>query len=212
MYTIYGYSPSFTTRRVLYTAEAVGLEFNYVHIDIIKGEQKTNAHLNRHPLGKTPVLETENGLLIESHAIARYLASFANTDFYPMTNPWKKAQIDQWCEFIIQGIGKELITYLYENFLKEYFKMGSKNEEILKTCKKQIDKYTPHLEVQLENFPYVAGREFTLADIIAWSYFETCERSGYSFEDYPNIIAWAKEMKVLRPISKVRNEYKLWEE
>jgi len=210
MITIYGYSPSYNTRRVLFTAEEVGLKYNYVHIDIVSAEQKTQEHLNRHPLGKTPVIETENGFLIESHAISRYLANFGTDTFYPRNDPWKKAQVDQWCEFIVQGMGKELITYLYEVFLKDYFKFSSRNEKIIQNCEKHIHHVAPHLEYQLERYPYIAGTDFTFADIIAWSYIETSITSNFSFNKYPNILLWINSVRERPSIKKISLSYPLW--
>ena len=61
------------TRLRIYLAEK-GLEIEGELVSLIEGEQKSEAHLRRHPLGKLPVLELDDGsFLTDSQAIIEYL-------------------------------------------------------------------------------------------------------------------------------------------
>ena len=66
------------TRVRLYLAEkreaGHEIELEQVAINLPQGEQRSEAHRSRHPLGKLPVLELDDGrFLIESLAIIEYL-------------------------------------------------------------------------------------------------------------------------------------------
>jgi len=61
------------TRLCIYLAEK-GLAIESELVSLIEGEQRSEAHLRRHPLGKLPVLELDDGShLTESPAIIEYL-------------------------------------------------------------------------------------------------------------------------------------------
>jgi glutathione S-transferase len=82
--------------------------------------------------GKTPMLETPEGNLVESAAIARYLAS-VGTGNLAGANAWETAQINQWVDYshttifphlypiirAVFGHGDPVDSDVYNNALKE---------------------------------------------------------------------------------------------
>ncbi|HBK92720.1 MAG TPA: maleylacetoacetate isomerase [Parvularcula sp.] len=71
---LFGYWRSSATYRVRIAMELKGLEFSYEPVNLLKGEQRSPAFLNRNPQGLVPALETEEGfLLTQSIAIIEYL-------------------------------------------------------------------------------------------------------------------------------------------
>mmetsp|Transcript_27718 Transcript_27718/g.26757 ORF Transcript_27718/g.26757 Transcript_27718/m.26757 type:complete len:95 (-) Transcript_27718:413-697(-) len=73
----------------------LNVEVELVEVDLMSGDQKSEAHLKRHPMGKIPVLEDGDFCLFESLAIARYICDVkapGNT-LYP-TDPKQRAKID----------------------------------------------------------------------------------------------------------------------
>lgn len=61
------------TRLRIYLAEK-GIELEGEFVSLIEGAQKSDEHLQRHPMGKLPVLELDDGsFLTESTAIIEYL-------------------------------------------------------------------------------------------------------------------------------------------
>jgi glutathione S-transferase len=61
------------TRVRIYVGEK-GIELDMELVSLIEGEQRTDEHRTRHPLGKLPVLELDDGsFLTESTAIIEYL-------------------------------------------------------------------------------------------------------------------------------------------
>lgn len=73
---IYGDLISGNCLKVKYTADCLGLDYQWVDIDINKGESKTQEFLAKGPQGQVPLIEFDDGrTLAQSNAIIRYLAS-----------------------------------------------------------------------------------------------------------------------------------------
>lgn len=73
MVKVYGFPGSTCTRKVLCTLHEKGAAFEFVNVDITKGEQKSPAHLARQPFGVVPAIDHDGFALYESRAIIRYL-------------------------------------------------------------------------------------------------------------------------------------------
>jgi glutathione S-transferase len=72
---LYHLPPSRSTR-VLWLLEEIGQPYE---LTVMKGEDRqTDEHRRRHPLGRVPVLEDDEGFLFESAALCLHLA-----DLYP---------------------------------------------------------------------------------------------------------------------------------
>ena len=73
---IYGDLISGNCLKVKYTADCLGLDYQWVDIDINKGESKTQEFLAKGPQGQVPLIEFDDDrTLAQSNAIIRYLAS-----------------------------------------------------------------------------------------------------------------------------------------
>src|SRR4051795_9201851 len=70
---VYGHPISTCTRKVLATLAEKGAAFEFVVVDLFKGEHKAAEHLARQPFGQVPVLEHDDFRMYESRAIIRYL-------------------------------------------------------------------------------------------------------------------------------------------
>ena len=72
---IYGDSNSGNCLKVKYTADYLGLGYEWINVDIMQGESRTPDFLRINPQGQVPVVELEDGrCLAQSNAIIRYLA------------------------------------------------------------------------------------------------------------------------------------------
>ena len=144
MYTIHGFNLSFNTWKVLYVAEELGIRYEYVALDPTKGEHKSEEHLKRHPLGKTPTLDHDGRYLFESGAICRYLAAVEGSDLYP-ADPYGRALVGQWMDFFSCHLGRWLGTLLFERVMRERFGMGEKKVDAEQEALGFIEKRRVHL-------------------------------------------------------------------
>src|SRR5262245_62060575 len=70
---LYGFAPT-RTIRALWMLRELDLDFEYVQVDLTKGEHRRPEFLALNPAGKVPVLVDDDLVLSESVAIVLYLA------------------------------------------------------------------------------------------------------------------------------------------
>ncbi len=90
-------------------------------------DNKTPQFAEKNPLQKIPVLETPEGCVFESNAIARYFARQPGSKIYG-SSPFEAALIDQWIDFAANEIELPASAWLYP-----IFEIVPYNEEVLIT-------------------------------------------------------------------------------
>lgn len=71
---LFGYWRSSATYRVRIALALKNLDYDYEPVNLLKGEQRSDAYLEKNPLGLVPTLQTDDGaLLTQSVAIIEYL-------------------------------------------------------------------------------------------------------------------------------------------
>ena len=97
MFKLYDFLPSGNCYKVRLLLTQLGITFERIDMNILKGETRTPEFICKNPNGRVPVLEIESGQFIaESNAILFYLS--ADTDFFP-NRPFERAQVLQWLFF-----------------------------------------------------------------------------------------------------------------
>jgi elongation factor 1-gamma len=163
-YKIYSYPDNF---RVWKTQIAAA--YNHIDIEVVTDfkfgvDNKTPEFLRKNPLGKVPVLETPQGSIFESNAIARYVARIRNdTDLYG-SSFFESSQVDQWVDAVANELEPALtVLYYYTN------KIYNISEEQHGEALKDIEKFLNILNNYLLTRTYLVGNKITLADIVVTS-------------------------------------------
>ena len=188
MLTIYG-APTFNATKLVFTAEELGLDYDYVHIDLRKGEHKTPEHIARHPLGKVPAIEIDGKPLFESNSICRFLAVNESSPLYE-GDAYQLALIDQWADMMSHHAGRWLGVYYFQEFIVPRFFKREPNQEALDEAKVFLEEQLPVIDNHLSNTPYFAGDKLSIADTIAFAHFYTHEMSSIDISPYKNIEQW----------------------
>lgn len=181
--------PTFNAGKILLTAEELGLDYEWVQIDLATGEHKSEAHLARHPLGKVPVLEYEDEFYIESNAICRFLANLNGNRLYA-GEPKTRARIDAWIDFMASHTGRWLGAILFEEVVREKLMGAGARQETLDEAHGFLHEQLPVVERALQTNAYLVGDDLSIADIVAINYFYTAEFSSVDLSSYPAIETW----------------------
>src|SRR5215510_11767367 len=97
MLTLYDYLVSGNGYKVRLLLHQLGIPFELVQLDILKGETRTPEFLQKNPNGRIPCLRLDDGTYLwESNAIQCYLAE--GTPFLP-DDRLERAQVLQWMFF-----------------------------------------------------------------------------------------------------------------
>jgi len=191
---IWGMGGSTCTQRVLMTCIENGADFEIKTVDLRKGEHKQKDHLAKQPFGQIPVLQDGDYLVYESRAIARYVNDTRGNKLVP-SDAKKRGIMDQWISLEQGTITPEVSGIVAQRIFAPMF--GGKTDEAQVT--KHSEKAKQGLDIMdahLAKNEYLAGDQFTLADIFFMPYFgmlfATPEKT--LFESRPNIMAWWKRV------------------
>jgi len=185
MYTIYGDVISGNCYKVKLILELLGQPYQWVPVDILKGETQSEAFLALNPNGKIPVLELEDGTTLwESNAILNFLAE--GSDLLP-TEPRLRTQVLQW-QFFEQYSHEPYVAVA--RFIKRYQGMPAERAEEYQVCLVRGYKALRVMEQQLSRTPYLVGDTYSIADIALYAYTHVAEEGGFDLSGFPAIQAW----------------------
>ncbi|MBB2496233.1 glutathione S-transferase family protein [Aquipseudomonas ullengensis] len=185
MLKVYGDYRSGNCYKVKLMLHLLGREYEWVAVDILKGETQTDEFLAKNPNGKIPVLELEDGTCLwESNAILNFLAD--GSDFIP-SEPRLRTQMLQW-QFFEQYSHEPYVAVA--RFIELYQGRPAEREEELKICMVRGYKALKVMEQQLSRTPYLVGEQYTIADIALYAYTHVAHEGGFDLSAYPAVQAW----------------------
>lgn len=169
----------------------MGLPYEFVVVDISKGEQKLPGFLAKQPFGVIPVLEDgPTTRLFESRAIARYLATKYASHGTGLLgkDAAARAQTDLWWEVESQNFNGPASTLAWETV----FKGKPANRRVVAVQLAGLNKVLDVYEGILATRPYLAGLTFSMADLSHLPYGSLLHEAGFSepFDRRPHVKAW----------------------
>jgi glutathione S-transferase len=184
MIRIYGDSISGNCLKVKWVAERLGIEHDWVEIDILKGETNTDNFLAINPFGQVPVVAFDNGrTLAQSNAIITYLAD--GSDLIP-EDAFERAKMLEWM-FWEQYSHETAIAV--RRFQKLYLK--KKDDDIDPHLMAKGRRALGRMELALLGNDWIAGGEaMTLADISLLAYTRLAHEGGFDVSEFPAVHGW----------------------
>jgi len=173
MLKIYGANLSAPANKVRMTANILRLEYEYVQVNIREGEHRTEKYLAINPAGKVPAIDDDGFKLFESDAIIKYLAVSEASTLYP-EDIKQRAIIDQWIDFVAIHVGGAMGRVLFNRVFASFAKVPA-DERSLSDGIKFLGRFLPVIDQQLSQAKYLAGDQFSLADI---TLYHSPRRSG----------------------------------
>jgi glutathione S-transferase len=144
---------------VTYLLDANKVEYEGIHLDLVKGEHKTEEYKKVNPFQKVPAIIEGDFILFESNTVLRYLANTKDIEdnWYPK-DPQKRAIVDLYFDWHAANIIN------LQNF--NYAKLGYMNKP-LDEAKATTDKaFVDLIGVFLSQRKFVASNDkLTIADL-----------------------------------------------
>ena len=169
--------------------QRLGRDWQAHPINIGTGDQFQPAFLEISPNNKIPAMVDPKGPngkpmhLFESGAILLYLASKFNR-FLPKSDAAKFETL-QWLMFQMGGVGPmlgqahhfriyapEKIDYAYDRYTNEAKRLYGV------------------LDKQVQKHPYIAGKQYTVADIATFPWLRSWQNQGIDWKNYPALRDW----------------------
>ncbi len=183
--TIYGDMVSGNCLKTLWTAQYCGVPFDWVNIDILKGESRTPEFMAMNPAGQVPVLQVPGvGALDQSNAILLYIAEMSGADLVPV-DPFERTQMMSWL-FWEQYNHESAIAV--RRFRKAYLNLPDDkiDPELLDKGYAALNRMEDHLATQT----YFVGEALSLADIALVAYTRVAPEGGFDLKEYPKVREW----------------------
>jgi glutathione S-transferase len=162
--TVWGRLSSSNVQVVLWCLDELGLDFKRIDAGFTYGVVDTPQYLGMNPNGTIPTLiDGVSPPIFESGAILRYLAaSYATDSFWP-SDPVARAQIDKWAEWAKINIANLFTAPVFWQVVRTA--PSRQDPEMIARNIAALTKYLKIAEARLAQDDYLAGDQFTLADI-----------------------------------------------
>ncbi|GAX37736.1 glutathione S-transferase family protein [Nodularia sp. NIES-3585] len=187
---LYDFLPSGNGYKIRLLLTQMGMPFERIDMNILKGETRTPEFFSKNPNGKIPVLEVNTGkYLAESNAILMYLSE--GTEFLPYDR-FSRAQVLQWLFFE---------QYSHEPFIatsRFWISILGKAEEYSPEIKQKRDPGYAALKVMenhLRTHNFFVNERYTIADIALFAYTHVADEGGFDLSKFPAIQAWIERVK-----------------
>lgn len=193
-----GMSPN-GARVQIFLAEK-GIELPTQNVDLMAGDGQDPEFLKVNALGQVPVLELDAGRhLTESVAICRYLESLHPEPSLFGKTPGEQAFIEMW----IRRVELWLFNVAGDVGLHEieFFKYRvDQNADYAAYCRRNLVERLAWLDKEIsDGRTFVAGEDFTMADIIGMTLFFIMGFTQIAVPDHlTHVVRWQKEL-VSRP-------------
>jgi glutathione S-transferase len=191
LYTLYSMQRSGNCYKVRLALSQLGIPFDLVEVDILKGESHTPDFLSKNPNGQVPLLKVAPGrYLPESNAILWFLAE--NTPLLS-DDPIERAATLQWMFFeqhalepnvgaayfwltLVKG-GRELQQHALDDWAEEgYRSLGL-------------------MDRHLGKHRFFAGERYSIADIALYAYTHVAHLCGFDLGGLPAVRAWVARVE-----------------
>ena len=182
---IYGDSRSGNCYKIKLACAELGIAYEWIEVDILKGGTRTGEFLAKNPNGKIPLLELPDGrCLAESNAILCYIADgselFAGDAF-------DRAEILQWLFFEQYSHEPYIAT---SRFIIQYLGSPPERQRDLEAKREGGFKALGIMEAHLAEQDFFVNNRFSIADIALYAYTHVADEGGFGLEDYAAIRAW----------------------
>ena len=163
--------------------EETNLDYKVTKVNLSEGEQHKPEFKKISPFNKIPVITDHeiNKSVFESGAILMYLGEKSNM-FYPEEN---RLEINQWLMAQMGLIGPMIGQHHQFHFYHQG-KSEWGEERYFKITRKLYE----DLEARLSQSDYLAGKEYSIADIATWSWIARHKRHDIGLENFKGLSRW----------------------
>lgn len=189
--TLYGDSISGNCMKPKWTADLLGIPYDWVEVDILQGGTQTEDFLSLNPAGQVPLARWPDGrALPQSNAIMLYLAEEAGSDLVP-SDTFRRAQMMSWL-FWEQYSHETAIAV--RRFQKHY--LNTPDDQIDPQLMAKGRRALGVMELQLTYTDWLVGDAMTLADIALVAYTRVAHEGGFDLSDFPSVERWVSRTEV----------------
>ena len=191
MVKIYGHEVSGNAYKVKLLASLLGIEYEWVRVDLMKGEHKSPEYLARNPFGQVPILEDGDVTLADAQAILVYLARTYGGDEWLPIDAVGLAQVVRWLSIaageVRQGVENARLFHLFGEGTKINIERATLKSQFI------LNQLNQHLSDRL----WLEFERPTVADVAVFPYVALAKDGKIELENYPHVLSWIERVKQL---------------
>lgn len=190
MIKLYGHELSGNSYKAQLFLELLNLDYEWIKVDLMKGEHKAPEYLALNPFGQVPLLVDGDTKLADAQAILVYLArQYGGEQWLPL-EPLPLAQVIRWLSTtageVRQGPENARLYHLFGATSINIERSHQKAEHILT----QLDKH-------LSTHTWLEFEHPTIADVAVFPYVALAPGGKIDLTPYPHVLAWIDRVKHL---------------
>ena len=186
-FTLHGMFMSLPSCKVGLMLSMSGAKWDYRHIDLKAGKQRTPEFQAKNRFGQVPVLQHGDQFIAQSNAILWYLAETLGK--FAGRSEDERLRILEWLnwdqDLMASGVG-------ISRFLATVAPQTP--PEVKEFIRKRGERALGMLDRHLGASKFLVGTAPTIADIAVFPWVATAEEGGFMVANYPNLHAWAERM------------------
>ncbi len=179
-------------RRVRIFLAEKGIDVPFENLEVLKGGHRDPALVAKNPMMRVPFLELDDGTVIaESMAICRYFEALQPEPVLMGRNPVEQAGIEMWNRRVEHQLlgsvincfrhGHPVMVALEPNQIKEWSVLNNT----------RASEMLGFLETEMASRPFIAGAEYSVADITALAAVDFLRAARLELtDDHPNLRRW----------------------
>lgn len=180
---IFGDSISGNCLKVKWTADHLGLSYDWIETDVLKAATRTPEFLALNPAGQVPAVILDDGRpLAQSNAIILHLAE--GSALIP-ADPYDRARMLEWM-FWEQYSHEPYVAVARFQVRFQGKAVADLEPRIVERGKAALQR----LEDGLAASPFLVDGAVSLADVALVAYTREAGDGGFRLADYPRVLAW----------------------
>ena len=189
---IYGDAKSGNCYKLKLLCALLSIEHEWIAVDILRGESRSDEFLAMNPNGQIPVCVTDDdAILTQSNAILYYLGQ--GSDYWP-ADLLQQTRVLEW-QFFEQYTHEPSIAVA--RFIRLYQGMPADRQDEYNAKLKAGYRALEVMEDCLQQQDYLATDRVSLADISLYAYTHVAPEGGFDLSSYPAIRAWISRVQSL---------------
>jgi GST-like protein len=190
------YWPTPNGKKVSIFLEETGLPYNLVPLNIGRGDQFDKAYLKLNPNHRMPAIVDHDPIgggepigVFESGAILFYLAE--KTGQYWPQEPHRKYEVVQWVVWQMANQGPKI------GELGHFRRLGDKHGDqsyALRRFGDEANRLYGVMNNRLYDRPYLAGDEYTIADMVSYPWASQWPTQGEDIEQFQHVKRWLESL------------------
>ncbi len=197
MMKLHGFAMSPNTRRVRLMLEECGEAYEFVDVDLMTAEHKSDAYRALNPTARVPTLVDGDFVLWESNAILEYLAAKHPETKLGATSPRETGEIARWM-FMNAGHLSPNVARIFAHTIR--LPPEKRIAQLVDEGRAEVDRSLGALDPALAGREYLLGR-VTIADLSIGPTLSAAPMLGIDLSRFPNVVAWYARMSA-RPVYK----------